>query len=35
MEEQPLVSYKNVSINQQGLGILCDIDFELQKGEFV
>lgn len=35
MEEQPLVSYKNVSINQQGLGILCDIDFELHKGEFV
>ena len=35
MEERPLVSYKNVDINQQELGVLYDVNFELHKGEFV
>lgn len=32
---QPLISYKKVSINQQALCVLSDIDFELNKGDFV
>lgn len=35
MEEQPLIVYKGVNINQQALGILNGVDFELKKGEFV
>ena len=35
MEEQPLVSYKNVDINQQELGVLYDVNFVLHRGEFV
>ena len=35
MEEQPVVSYKNVDINQQELGVLYDVNFELHRGEFV
>ena len=35
MEDQPLISYKNVDINQQELGILNNVNFELKKGEFV
>lgn len=35
MEEQILISYKNVNINQQEQGILNGVDFELRKGEFV
>ena len=35
MEEQVLISYKGVDINQQELGVLKGVDFELQKGEFV
>ena len=31
----PLIRYQNVSISQQGLEILEDINFELNKGEFV
>lgn len=32
---KPLISYKNVSINQQALCVLTDVDFELNKGDFV
>ena len=32
---EPLIQYQNVSICQQGLEILKDINFELNKGEFV
>lgn len=32
---EPIIRYQNVSICQQGLEILEDIDFELNKGEFV
>ena len=32
---EPIIRYKNVSICQQGLEILEDIDFELRKGEYV
>ena len=32
---EPLIRYQNVSICQQGLEILEDINFELNKGEFV
>lgn len=35
MEEQPLIVYKGVNINQQELGVLNDVNFELKKGEFV
>ena len=35
MEDQPLISYKNVDINQQELGRLNNVNFELKKGEFV
>ena len=31
----PLIRYQNVSISQQGLEILEDVNFELNKGEFV
>ena len=32
---EPLIRYQNVCIQQQGLEILEDINFELNKGEFV
>ena len=32
---EPIIRYQNVSICQQGLEILEDINFELNKGEFV
>ena len=32
---ETLIRYQNVSIRQQGLEILEDINFELNKGEFV
>ena len=32
---EPIIRYQNVSICQQGLEILNDINFELHKGEFV
>ena len=32
---EPIIRYENVSICQQGLEILEDINFELNKGEFV
>ena len=32
---EPIIRYQNVSICQQGLQILEDINFELNKGEFV
>lgn len=35
MEEQPLIVYKGVDINQQELGVLNNVNFELTKGEFV
>lgn len=35
MEEQPLIIYKGVDINQQELGVLNNVNFELKKGEFV
>ena len=35
MEEQPLIDYKGVDINQQELGVLNNVNFELKKGEFV
>lgn len=35
MDEQPLIRYKNVNINQQELGVLEDVNIELNKGEFV
>lgn len=33
--DEPLIRYKNVNINQQELGVLEDINLELNKGEFV
>ena len=33
--DEPLIRYKNVNINQQELGVLEDVDLELNKGEFV
>lgn len=35
MEEQPLIVYQGVDINQQELGVLNNVNFELKKGEFV
>jgi cell division transport system ATP-binding protein len=35
MEETLLISYKGVDINQQALGILNQVNFELYKGEFI
>lgn len=35
MEGQPLIVYKGVDINQQELGVLNNVNFELKKGEFV
>lgn len=35
MEEQPLIVYKGVDINQQELGVLNNVNFKLKKGEFV
>ena len=35
MEEQPLIVNKGVDINQQELGVLNNVNFELKKGEFV
>ena len=35
MEEQPLIVYKGVDINQQELGVLNNVNFELKKGEVV
>ena len=32
---EPIIRYQNVSICQQGLEILEDVNFELNKGEFV
>ena len=33
--DEPLIRYKNVNINQQDLGLLEDVNLELNKGEFV
>ena len=33
--DDPLIRYKNVNINQQELGVLEDVNLELNKGEFV
>ena len=33
--DEPLIRYKNVNINQQELGVLEDVNLELDKGEFV
>ncbi len=33
--DEPLIRYKNVYINQQELGVLEDVNLELNKGEFV
>lgn len=33
--DAPLIRYKNVNINQQELGVLEDVNLELNKGEFV
>ena len=33
--DEPLIRYKNVNINQQELGVLDDVNLELNKGEFV
>lgn len=35
MDEKPLITYRNVNINQQELGVLEDVNLELNKGEFV
>ena len=35
MKDQPLIVYKGVDINQQELGVLNNVNFELKKGEFV
>ncbi|WP_300729697.1 cell division ATP-binding protein FtsE [uncultured Bacteroides sp.] len=35
MPEEPLIAYKKATINQQEYTILEDVDFELNKGEFV
>ncbi len=34
-EEETLIRYKGVEINQQSLCVLHDVDFDLRKGEFV
>lgn len=34
-QEQVLISYKGVDINQQELGVLTGVNFELHKGDFV
>ena len=33
--DEPLIRHKNVNINQQELGVLEDVNLELNKGEFV
>ena len=33
--DEPLIRYKNVNINQQELGVLEEVNLELNKGEFV
>ena len=33
--DEPLIRYKNVNINQQELGVLEDVNLELNQGEFV
>lgn len=33
--DEPLIRYKNVNINQQELGVLEDVNLELNKGKFV
>ena len=33
--DEALIRYKNVYINQQELGVLEDVNLELNKGEFV
>ena len=33
--DEPIIRYKNVNINQQELGVLEDVNLELNKGEFV
>ena len=33
--DEPLIRYRNVNINQQELGVLEDVNLELNKGEFV
>lgn len=33
--DEPLIRYKSVNINQQELGVLEDVNLELNKGEFV
>lgn len=33
--DEPLIRYKNVNISQQELGVLEDVNLELNKGEFV
>ena len=33
--DEPLIRYKNVNINQHELGVLEDVNLELNKGEFV
>lgn len=33
--DEPLIRYKNVYVNQQELGVLEDVNLELNKGEFV
>ena len=35
MNEETLIRYKGVEINQQALCVLHDVDFELHKGEFI
>jgi cell division transport system ATP-binding protein len=35
MMDEALIRYKNVYINQQELGVLEDVNLELNKGEFV
>ena len=34
MMDEALIRYKNVYINQQELGVLEDVNLELNKGEF-
>lgn len=33
--DEPLIRYRNVNVNQQELGVLEDVNLELNKGEFV
>ena len=35
MEEEILISYRGVNIDQKEYNILSDIDFDIRKGEFV